>query len=272
MARPLKDGIDYFPLDINFLKDIKIRKILIACGPQSIAVLISLLCTIYRDDGYYMRWDEDVRFLISDEVGVKESLVQEVVTKTIDVDFFNADLFKKYKILTSAGTQKRYLEATSRRKNTEIKNIYNLINVNNNSVNVNNNSVNVYKSTQRKGKESKEKERREIYSINSLLPKFTMLLSSKPNTLILSQMQEKWDLKKIYDEVSKSAWLQENLDLSRASDSFLAKIVSGYYRNFKKNKNKNSYNPTTDKYSNAELEEIGKAKTDKLLEEMDNER
>ena len=160
MARPLKDGIDYFPLDVNFLKDIKIRKILIACGPQSIAVLISLLCTIYRDDGYYMRWDEDVRFLISDEVGVKESLVQEVVTKTIDVDFFNADLFKKYKILTSAGTQKRYLEATSRRKNTEIKNIYNLINVNNNSVNVYNNSVNVYKITQRKGKESKVKKRK----------------------------------------------------------------------------------------------------------------
>ena len=99
-----------------------------------------------------------------------------------------------------------------------------------------------------------------------------MLLNSKPNTLILSQIQKKWDLKKIYDEVSKSAWLQENLDLSKASDSFLAKIVSGYYRNFKKNKNKNSYNPTTDKYTNAELEEIGKAKTDKLLEEMDNGR
>lgn len=148
MARPLKDGIDYFPLDINFLKDIKIRKILIACGPQSIAVLISLLCTIYRDDGYYMRWDEDVRFLISDEVGVKESLVQEVVTKTIDIGFFNADLFKKYRILTSLGIQKRYVEATSRRKSNRIKKSFNLINVDNNGVNVNKNSVNVDKSTQ----------------------------------------------------------------------------------------------------------------------------
>ena len=159
MARPLKDGIDYFPLDVSFLKDIKIRKMLIACGPQSIAVLISQLCNIYQDEGYYIGWDEDVRFLISDDVGVKESLVQEVVTKAVDVNFFNADLFKKYKILTSIGIQKRYVEATSRRKRNRIKKSFNLISADNNGVNANNNSVNVDKSTQRKEKERKEREK-----------------------------------------------------------------------------------------------------------------
>lgn len=158
MARPLKDGIDYFPLDVNFLKDIKTRKLLKACGPQSIAVLIGLLCNIYQDEGYYMTWDDDAGFLIADDVGVKESLVHEVVKKAISVDFFDKDLFENYKILTSIGIQKRYLEATYRRKDNSIKSSYNLVNEYNNGVNVDNNSVNDDKSTQTKLKETKLKE------------------------------------------------------------------------------------------------------------------
>jgi len=38
MARPLKQGIDYFPLSVDFLRDIKVRKIKRACGPYTVEI------------------------------------------------------------------------------------------------------------------------------------------------------------------------------------------------------------------------------------------
>lgn len=262
MARPLKDGIDYFPLDVNFLKDIKIRKMLIACGPQSIAVLISLLCNIYQDEGYYIGWDEDVRFLISDDVGVKESLVQEVVTKAVDVNFFNADLFKKYKILTSIGIQKRYVEATSRRKRNRIKKSFNLINVDNNGVNVNNNSVNVDKSTQRKEKERKEKERER--KVNKYMPIFTKLLDNRPSEESLSSLSQP-DLDKLVKEIERSIWLRKNLDLSTCGQDFMDNILKGKYRDYERAGQKNkfhNFNDSSSDFSDEELEAMAKKKAD----------
>ena len=66
MAR-MKTGIDYFPMDVNFLNDIKSRRLLKKCGASSITVLIYLFTNIYRDKGYFMPWSEDIYFLIADE-------------------------------------------------------------------------------------------------------------------------------------------------------------------------------------------------------------
>lgn len=120
MARPKKTGIPYFPLDVDFLSDIKTRKILRACGANSISVLISLLSNIYRDYGYYVGWDNDIAFLISDEVGVSEGSVEEIVIKAVQVGFFNKELFDTFKILTSKGIQERYRTATYQRKDNSI--------------------------------------------------------------------------------------------------------------------------------------------------------
>ncbi|WP_461040796.1 DUF4373 domain-containing protein, partial [Tepidimicrobium xylanilyticum] len=166
MARPQKVGLDYFPLDVDFLQDVKVRKIMRACGNQAISILISLLSSIYRNDGYYVQWDNDMPFLVADEVGASEGAVLEVVNKAIQVGFFDEDIFKRYKVLTSRGIQKRYLEAVSRRKKInlikeylliDLENEYNnLINEYNNSINVDINSINDDISTQRKEKKSKE--------------------------------------------------------------------------------------------------------------------
>ncbi|MDT2770981.1 DUF4373 domain-containing protein [Enterococcus pseudoavium] len=168
MARPTKQGIDYYSLDVNFLKDIKVRKIRRACGPQSIEILLCLLGNIYRENGYYIGWDEDTVFLVADEVGAKEGLVEEVVAKAIQSKFFDSQKFEQYNILTSNGIQKRYFEATTKRKGVEVKKEF-LVNDDNNSsssgVNVGNNSSSSgingvdneqSKVNKTKGKESKE--------------------------------------------------------------------------------------------------------------------
>ena len=112
-GRPTKQGIDYFPMDVDFFTDVKIRKIVRACGPQSTSILICLLCNIYKDNGYYILWDEDLPFVIADIVGVSEGAVQEVMLKALQVGFFDNELYDKHRILTSSGIQKRFLNATS---------------------------------------------------------------------------------------------------------------------------------------------------------------
>lgn len=151
MARPSKKGLDYFPLDTDFLRDIKVRKIKRECGPQSVEILLCLLANIYRGDGYYFGSDEDSMFLVSDEVGAKEGLVKQVIDKALRVGFFNQDKFEKYGILTSGGIQSRYLEATKKRKEVVIADIYSI----NDDIKVPETRVNDTINPQSKVKESK---------------------------------------------------------------------------------------------------------------------
>ena len=164
MARPLKQGLDYFPLDVGFLQDMKVRRIIKSCGASAISVLIWLLGSCYRDEGYYIWWTEDLPFIVADEIGVTEGCVQEVVKRALQVGFFDAGMKEKHGILTSAGIQKRFLEVTSRRKAAFLRRDFALvsINVDNNSVNVCNNSINVCSNEQSKVK------KRKVKNINTL--------------------------------------------------------------------------------------------------------
>lgn len=162
MARPTAKGVEYFPLNVNFINDLKVRKLLLSCGAEAIAVLIYLLSTIYKDEGYFVEIHEDEIDLIALDVNVTPEFVVEVINKACEVRFFDVNLYNNFNILTSKGIQERYLKITERRKNSVVITQFNLINVNNNSINVNNNSVNVdnnpvnvYKSTQSKVKKRK---------------------------------------------------------------------------------------------------------------------
>lgn len=165
-----KSNLNYFSLDVDFFQDRKIRKIKRDCGVQSIAVLVSILCNIYRGYGYYNKVDEDTCFDIADEVGVSQGLVAQVIDKALKVDFFNHELYEKYNILTSKRIQENYVDAHSRRMNIKIfKKIFlidsscinnatkdiKIVNVDINGVNVNINEENVYINQQSKVKKSK---------------------------------------------------------------------------------------------------------------------
>lgn len=164
MARPTKKGLDYFPLDVDFLSDLKVRRIIKACGKEAVHILVALLANIYRDEGYYVLWDDDLAFLVADEVGTKEGTVEELVKKAVQVKFFDKDIFDKYSVLTSKGIQSRYILATKERKKVELDYKYlltNEVNRSNISINGRNNSVNQGNNQQSKEKESKEKEIKE---------------------------------------------------------------------------------------------------------------
>ncbi|EGO6760815.1 DUF4373 domain-containing protein [Enterococcus faecalis] len=172
MARPYKQGVDYYSLDVDFLKDIKYRKIRKSCGPQTCEILLCLLSYIYGDMGYFLRWDEDSAFLVADDVGAKEGLVEEVVNKAVQVGFFDHDKYQKYKILTSNGIQKRYKLMTSKRKEVVLQEEYLIIDGNNSLPTVVNGVNNTQREKERESKVNKSKvnKKETESSINPSLP------------------------------------------------------------------------------------------------------
>jgi hypothetical protein len=157
MARPTKTGLDYFSFDVDFYNNMKVRKIMRACGPSAGSILSCLLCNIYGWKGYYIQWDKDLPFDIADSVGVSEGAVIELVNKAVQVDFFDSGKFEAYEILTSAEIQKRYKSGTIKRSEVIIQPEYVVIE-GKNGVSSGRNSVNGVGNTQRKGKESIVKE------------------------------------------------------------------------------------------------------------------
>jgi hypothetical protein len=161
MARPIKTGLDYFPLDVDFFSDDKIELISSEFGSKGEVIAIRLLCLIYRN-GYYYQWGKDESLLFSKRVGngVTGALVDEVVAGLVKRSFFSERVFNRFKILTSRGIQKRYLEAKDRAKVVEMFKELLLIDVDtvNKIDNVTITTINVNNNPQSKGKKSKEEE------------------------------------------------------------------------------------------------------------------
>ena len=156
MARPVKQGLEYFSFDTDFFSDVKVRRISRACGPASTSILICLLCKIYRYKGYFIRWDENLPFVVADTIGTTEGAVEEVVKKAIQVEFFDKELFEKHKILTSNGIQNRFRSAVVRREEIEYVVDY-LVSERKNEVIACKNEVIADRSTQSKVKVKRKK-------------------------------------------------------------------------------------------------------------------
>ena len=114
MPRPQKKGLDYFPLDVDFLSDRKIKILKSRYGADGITLYIYLLCEIYRN-GYYLKVDDDFYFLIADDLGMDRNKVQQVLRFLLERSLFDSTLFQSDTVLTSAGIQKRFQLAVKER-------------------------------------------------------------------------------------------------------------------------------------------------------------
>ena len=114
MARPRKDGLDYFPLDADFFEDNKIKILKARYKADGIALYIYLLCEIYKQ-GYYIKVDDDFEYIISDDLGIDQNKVKQVLNFLLKRSLFNDKLFNSDKVLTSAGIQRRFQLAIKER-------------------------------------------------------------------------------------------------------------------------------------------------------------
>ena len=173
MGRNKKEGLSYFPFDVDFFQDIKIRKLIRYQGSNAIAIYALILCNIYKD-GYYIRWDNELPFIISEQTGYDESYIVEVINCCLDIALFSKDLFDSERVITSFGIQDRYRKINDLcRRKSDISE-YMLISSEEKRISSEEKPITSAKSTQRKEKEIEVKERKEKeieYSTNVELKK-----------------------------------------------------------------------------------------------------
>ena len=141
MARPQKQGLEYFSFDVSFFSDIRIRKLIKYHGIQAVPVYEILLCRIY-EGGYYIAWDDDLPFIISEVSDLEEDTIMDIINYCIEVGLFNKTVFEEHKVLTSRSIQQRYVSACSLTKRKVSADMpYLLIEISNGHVNSGKTSV-----------------------------------------------------------------------------------------------------------------------------------
>jgi hypothetical protein len=243
MARPIKTGLDYFPMDVDFFTDEKIEAIHGEFGLKGEIIVIKLLCTIYRN-GYFAMWNDLTKMkLLKSLPGVSLELLELVITRLVKWNFFDENLFNSEKVLTSNGIQNRYFEATKKRKNDN-----NLVYVVNNpsfrGINPTTSVVNAEFSTQSKVKESKVKERKEeerknpphpFFDPNSHIPKIEMVIEQfylKGGNELMAH--------RFFEKHSATGFMIRNSRLTHWQS-----LVPTFIRIWKENESKNTSTSTT---------------------------
>ena len=181
MGRKIKIGLDYFPMDVDFFDDIKVRKLIKHKGSVSVLVYSYLLSLIYKE-GYFLKWDEDIPFIIYEKIGQDESYIKDVINYLIDIEMFSKYMFEKENILTSKGIQKRYKKICDTLKRRDSIDVYNLINTEKIEINTEEIAIDTEETNEintkteinsvesatkeRKGMEENENKKKEIKDIN----------------------------------------------------------------------------------------------------------
>ena len=199
MPRKPKVGLDYFPLDVDFESDPKIRKLSMSFGSEAILIYIEFLCIIYKA-GYYVESDldmlaEDIWYRLNFKVAKLElDTVKGILELMVDMNMIDIFNLHHNNVITSKAIQKQFYAITFRRKKVdrpywlltesdeEAINIYagkNTINVDKNDDEINvdingitadintidddNNSVSADKGTQSKSKRKRKEDREDKY-------------------------------------------------------------------------------------------------------------
>lgn len=113
MSRPLKSGVDSFFMDTGFYTDDKVRLLRAEFGAKGMYLLNYLLCEIYGKEGYFMKWDREKCFLVSDGAGcgLGPDFTDEFIRGCVRCSFFDERVFNMFGILTSSGIQRRFVRA-----------------------------------------------------------------------------------------------------------------------------------------------------------------
>jgi len=162
MARPIKQGLDYFALDVNMNDEVEIIEA--QHGLDGFAILVKLFQKIYAE-GYFYEWGDKEQILFSNRVSVDRNKVVTIVSDCIKWNIFNEQMYNKHKILTSRRIQSQYFASVYKRVNVEAIREYLLINVSDKTnisfigvsdvINLDISGVSDIQSTQSKVKESK---------------------------------------------------------------------------------------------------------------------
>ena len=110
------DGINYFPVGVNFMEENAMEVIEAKYGIKGSAIVLKLMCKIYKE-GYYIRWDEEQCLIFANKAGreVQAEEVQGIIEILFTKGILDRNSYQENGILTSESIQKVWMEATKRR-------------------------------------------------------------------------------------------------------------------------------------------------------------
>lgn len=111
MSRPLKDNLTYFPLDVDFLQDPKIKVLRARFGADGVMFYLYILTAIYGGKGYYVKADEDFELAASIDLGWSVEKIAQLRKFLLERSLLSSKLFQSDTILTARSIQTRYQEA-----------------------------------------------------------------------------------------------------------------------------------------------------------------
>lgn len=143
MARPTKQGIDYFPIDVQF--DEKVELFIAETGGEGLGVLVTIWQLIYQNNGYYIDNGHDLFLLVRRRIMSDINTIEKAVNAAVSRGIFDKNLHEKFNILTSKAIQKRYFIGSKKKKLVSVVENYLLdgVSAGENSVNVVGNATNV---------------------------------------------------------------------------------------------------------------------------------
>lgn len=117
----IKQGLDYFPLNTDFMHDRVVRRVMKREGDSAFTILLYTLSYIYSGEGYYLLADGDFCDELSDQLFTTDNdHVRRVLCLFVEYGFFDPSLYDRYHILTSPDIQRQYLFITKRRSRRHI--------------------------------------------------------------------------------------------------------------------------------------------------------
>ena len=111
MARPQKIGLDYFPFDVDFFADRKIKVLFARFGCEGVAFYLYILCEIYRDKGFFVNCDDEFLEVASVELQIERETLLRLLDFMVERQLIHGGLLQEKGVLTSRGIQARYQRA-----------------------------------------------------------------------------------------------------------------------------------------------------------------
>lgn len=124
MARPRKQGLDYFPLDVDIKDNAKISMLIAEFGYKGELLYLKVLSYLYAHNGYFVLYcSEEERLKLENSVAYitggsgQSRLLNELVARCVKRGLFDETVFNDLGILTSRRAQETWLEVVRKRTN-----------------------------------------------------------------------------------------------------------------------------------------------------------
>lgn len=112
MARPINNGLRYFPKDTGYFQDRKIRSLIANFGCDGTALYDYILCAAYGDKGYYVEEDDYFKEMASIDLKISLEKIELILAHMLRSSMLlDSQRHSTVKALTSRGIQKQWQES-----------------------------------------------------------------------------------------------------------------------------------------------------------------